>query len=236
VLVLHDEEGHEGKRPWLDAVTSALEEMGIAWVVEQAGSEMGVAPAGWDRVVEQAGLGGVVELAGLGGGVGWAGLGARNPAVVVLATKNPAKLSKTLGSIPQPVVVLPQAEDPAAAVEVAKEAASIGSRGGDPAGGGGGIATGDPAGESGEAGVGDGGVGTQAEERAGGVGNGGVGGGSAGTRLAAGAVGVNVARNAGLAAARIIGAFDPEVEARLEQLATKAATATKESDQELQER
>lgn len=154
VFILSD----EPRGPWLEAVTSALEETGIAWArARNLGGEVGRAE------------GGEVEE------------GLASASVVILASRSPKELAAALGDVEHPVVILPLGSDPSKALELAKEAVEAGQ-----------------------------------------------------PRVPAGSVGINVARNAGLAAARIIGSFDVGVAAHLEQLAREASAATRASDAQLQ--
>jgi len=154
VFILSD----EPRGPWLEAVTSALEETGIAWAhARNLGGEAGRAEAG---EVEE---------------------GMASASVVILASRSPKELAAALGDVEHPVVILPLGSDPSKALELAKEAVEAGQ-----------------------------------------------------PRVPAGSVGINVARNAGLAAARIIGSFDVGVAAHLEQLAREASAATRASDAQLQ--
>jgi hypothetical protein len=162
VFILSD----EPRGPWLEAVTSALEETGIAWArARNLGGEVGRAEAGEVGRAE----GGEVEE------------GLASASVVILASRSPKELAAALGDVEHPVVILPLGSDPSKALELAKEAVEAGQ-----------------------------------------------------PRVPAGSVGINVARNAGLAAARIIGSFDVGVAAHLEQLAREASAATRASDAQLQ--
>lgn len=162
VFILSD----EPRGPWLEAVTSALEETGIAWAhARNLGGEVGRAEAGEVGRAE----GGEVEE------------GLASASVVILASRSPKELAAALGDVEHPVVILPLGSDPSKALELAKEAVEAGQ-----------------------------------------------------PRVPAGSVGINVARNAGLAAARIIGSFDAGVAAHLERLAREASAATRASDAQLQ--
>jgi len=170
VFILSD----EPRGPWLEAVTSALEETGIAWAhARNLGGEVGRAEAGEVGRAE-GGEAGRAEA-------GEVEEGLASASVVILASRSPKELAAALGDVEHPVVILPLGSDPSKALELAKEAVEAGQ-----------------------------------------------------PRVPAGSVGINVARNAGLAAARIIGSFDAGVAAHLERLAREASAATRASDAQLQ--
>jgi hypothetical protein len=107
VLILSD----EPRGPWLEAVTSALEETHLAWALarnagHQVDSKEGrvdqQTPAGKDQE----------ELA--------------CASVVILASRSPKELASALGDVRHPVVILPLGNDPSKALELAKEAVEAG--------------------------------------------------------------------------------------------------------------